>query len=125
MARILVAEDSASLLELFELILGIKGHEVYKADGRDNMFKQLYSVCPDVIFMDVILGNYDGRDLCSIIQDGPYKDVPVILMSATRTLLYDFKKFGASAILEKPFDIREIVRLVAFTLNRKNNMTRA
>lgn len=112
MARILVADDSASLLEIFGHVLKIKGHEVLTANCRDCLFKELYSKAADVIFLDVRLINEDGRDLCLAIHDGPFKNVPVVLMSATPQLLEDYEKFGATAILEKPFDIRQILEMV-------------
>ena len=77
------------------------------------MFTKLYDLCPDLIFLDVRLSCEDGRDLCGIIHEGPYKNVPVILMSATPQFLEDYELYGACEILKKPFDIREILEVAA------------
>ncbi len=118
MARILIADDSASLLEILGHVLKLKGHEVHIADCRHKLFTQLYHLCPDLIFMDVRLNNEDGRELCLIIQEGPYKNVPIVLMSATPQFLEGYNDYKACAALEKPFDIREILELVTKCLQR-------
>ena len=48
----------------------------------------------------------DGRQICKEIkQHADFKDIPVILISASPTKLLDYEECLADDAIEKPFDI--------------------
>ena len=115
MAKILVVDDSQDLLELFLLILVTFGHEVQTATSGNTMNSVVSAFIPDLILLDVMLGNEDGRELCR--ENKAAGDTPIILMSANPVLLKDFNEFGANDILEKPFDVASLAKKINTVLN--------
>lgn len=122
MARILVADDSADLLESIEYILKNNGHEPHTADCTERFFELLQEINPDIILIDVKLNNSDGRLLCYKIRKGPWESVPVIFMSAFPDLLEDYELFGASASIEKPFSTDKILGLMSLFIRQTHSI---
>jgi DNA-binding response OmpR family regulator len=99
--KILILDDDKDILEILTLILTESGYEILSLSNGKKIFE------PKLILMDVMLGDMDGLEICKSIKSKiQYKDLPVILISAT----HDMKEFlhlpGApNDYLEKPFDI--------------------
>ncbi len=56
--------------------------------------------------MDMWLSGEDGRDICREIKaDENLKDIPVLIMSASRGLEQSALDAGADAFIAKPFDL--------------------
>ena len=111
MSKILVVDDSEDLLDLLTVMLTIKGHEVATAGNTTDALKKVNSFFPDLIMMDVLLGNKSGKQLCwSIKKTNPV--IPVLLMSASPALLKNFGDCNADDFLEKPFDINILNRTI-------------
>ncbi|MBP2681760.1 MAG: sensor hybrid histidine kinase, partial [Candidatus Krumholzibacteriota bacterium] len=108
---ILIVDDDAKVREILEKSLVQKGHEVATAcDGRGAL-----SSCddrvPDVVVLDLMLPDMDGRDVLKEIRSRPGGEtVPVLFLSArsdldTRAEALDG---GAEDFLVKPFSLREL-----------------
>ncbi|MFD2870977.1 PleD family two-component system response regulator [Mucilaginibacter ximonensis] len=107
MQRILAIDDDKDILEILQLILEYKGYEVETlADGR-HLFETIKQYHPDLIILDIMLGNFDGRKLCSELKSHrDTRDIPVILLSASHTVHGNFHKNGnPDDFIAKPFDI--------------------
>ena len=107
MSKILVVDDSEDLLDLLTVMLRIKGHEVSTAYGIVDAIKKVDSFSPDLIMIDVLLGNRSGKELCKTIKKSK-SYIPVMLMSASPPLLKNFKECKADDFIDKPFDITEL-----------------
>ena len=83
--------------------------------------REIQGFQPDIILMDVILGQEDGRELCkSLRQDPHYKQITLILFSASPKNLKDFRECGADGAIEKPFSMADLINQINFAiLNRK------
>jgi DNA-binding response OmpR family regulator len=105
--KILILDDDKDILEILTLILTESGYEILSLSNGKKIFEELKNFEPKLILMDVMLGDMDGLEICKSIKSKiQYKDLPVILISAT----HDMKEFlhlpGApNDYLEKPFDI--------------------
>ncbi|SIT24946.1 response regulator [Chryseobacterium gambrini] len=68
---------------------------------------------PDVILMDMWLSGEDGRDICRTIRaDENLKDIPVLIMSASRGLEQSALDAGANDFIAKPFDMGDMISRV-------------
>ena len=117
MAKILAVDDSLELLELFSTLLIAQGYEVETTSSSDNLKNVLLTFSPDLILMDVMFGIEDGRELCKEIKEMHNKNIPIILISANVALLKDYRKCKADAVIEKPFNIKNLVEVVSRVLN--------
>ena len=116
--RILAVDDDYDILEVLQLILEDSGYVVDTLiDGR-YLFDKIKETMPDLILLDVMLGNLDGRELCRKVKSRlETQHIPVILVSASHSLTDTPNKNGApNAFLSKPFDINELLDLIKVQL---------
>lgn len=105
--KILVAEDSPTILEIIKLSLEGYGYAVITAvDGKEALDKAK-SESPDLIILDLMLPKIDGYKVCGMLKfDGRYSKIPVIMLTA-RAGKAD-KDMGeevkADAYIVKPFE---------------------
>jgi DNA-binding response OmpR family regulator len=116
MAKILLIEDSRDLADMLTLLLMLKSHEVETAYSTQEARQKIECSPFALIMMDVLLGSENGKDLCKEIRSLD-KQVPIILMSANPSLLKDYNECGASVIIEKPFNIKQITEHINKLLN--------
>jgi CheY-like chemotaxis protein len=109
---ILVVDDEPVLRTIVREILHEEGYAVIEAaDGR-VMLEIMARVRPDLVLMDVMMPGIDGREAYRQLRANPeHRDVPVVMMSAgVRPIRLDPSIAGFMA---KPFDLNQLVQLVA------------
>jgi DNA-binding response OmpR family regulator len=65
---------------------------------------------PDLILMDILLGDEDGKDICKDLKSK--FNFPIILMSANNFTERDIKNSMADNYLRKPFNLDTLVKTV-------------
>src|SRR5579862_2226753 len=121
MDSILIADDSAELLEMIRAIYCRRSLSISKASSRNEIFSMISQVKPDLVLLDVHLGEEDGRGICKELKEmDEYKQMPIILMSGDHEKLTNHHEVLADDILEKPFRIETILsKIKAVTANNK------
>ena len=111
MQRILAVDDNEDILEVLQLILEDSGYEVSTLTDGNLLFDKIQEHRPDLILLDIMLGNMDGRELCKDVKSKTEtNDIPVILISASHGLSDRMKPCDApNDFLAKPFDISELL----------------
>ncbi|MCP9750551.1 response regulator transcription factor [Ferruginibacter sp. HRS2-29] len=109
MANVLIVDDSKELLELLSLTIS-KNNTVRTAIDAGAAEAQLNKLKPDIAFVDINLCTQDGRQLCHLLATE--HQVPVILISGDPVKLENFSRFGAVAVLEKPFRSDEVEAMI-------------
>jgi DNA-binding response OmpR family regulator len=114
MQRILAVDDDKDILEILQLILEDSGYEVDTLADGHHLFEKIAETHPDLIILDVMLGNMDGRDLCrSMKAKKETRNIPVIMLSASHTISGDLKQNGnPDDFIAKPFDIEDLIQTV-------------
>ena len=73
---------------------------------------------PDLFLIDKQLSGYDGLDICRHLKNQAHtKNIPVIMISASPNIGALSKEAGADAYIEKPFEVKDLLRLVNFYAN--------
>jgi CheY-like chemotaxis protein len=118
-SRILVVEDQPDVAQLIEVVLKGEGHTVAIAqDGAQGLMLSR-DWKPDLILMDIMLPGVDGGTLIARLRQEPETaDLPIIAMSASRTLRDRTDELQADALLSKPFDVDALLVQVQFLLSR-------
>ncbi len=121
---ILVVDDEPELRELIQLVLRGAGHAVVgAADGREAA--QMIASQPfDIVMTDLIMPERDGLEFIAEVR-AKYPNVRVIAMSggghiARDSYLRIAQGFGAHAILEKPFENREVFSAIESALAKSS-----
>jgi DNA-binding response OmpR family regulator len=117
--RILLVEDNVRLLRSMAFLLNILGFEVMTAcDGADGL-SALRSRIPDLIIADIEMPRLNGYEfLRSIRADKRWSCIPFIF-SSEKYSLHDLTyalDLGANDYLPKPFDIHDVLEVIARTL---------
>ncbi len=118
-SRILIVEDQADVAQLIEVVLMGEGHTVAVArDGAQGLM-MARDWKPDLILMDIMLPGVDGGTLIARLRrEVETAELPIIAMSASRTLRDRTGELEADALLSKPFDVDALLVQVQFLLTR-------
>jgi two-component system OmpR family response regulator len=119
-ATILVVDDDAHIRDLVCEVLDLEGYQVRSAvDGRAAL-DVLASWQPDLIILDLNMPRMDGWTFCARQQEQPeISGIPVALMSAARNIRSQRLPCEPVAILEKPFDLDDLLQRVSAALVRQ------
>jgi len=121
MKNILVVDNDKIILVFMRRLLEKKGHQVTTADDGLNALDILKTYTPDVIFVDLVMPNIDGRTLCRIIRGvEKFKNTPIIILSATSAEeLTDFSLLEVNACIAKG-SFNEMAQNVLSVLNQSD-----
>jgi len=74
----------------------------------------LTSFKPNLIFLDINVGNEDGREMCRQIKSlAEHKHIPIVLISANDDALETYKQYDADSFLKKPFQPTQLLDVAA------------
>ncbi|MEX0692659.1 MAG: diguanylate cyclase [Gemmatimonadales bacterium] len=127
-ARILVADDDAALLNTLRHILRGEGHEVTALPNGEEVLRHLEQETPDLLLLDIMMPRIDGLQLLERIRNDPrWTDMPVLMISsmppedATARAL----GLGADDFIAKPFRVKELIARVHARLRASRRMRTA
>jgi DNA-binding response OmpR family regulator len=105
--RVLIVEDSDSIVRMIQALVAARGFEVRSAASGARGIEEALAWKPNVILLDINLpGAYDGIEVCQKLRaDKELGDTPVIMITAmsdeeTKRRAHEA---GATAYYEKPF----------------------
>lgn len=105
--RVLIVEDSDSIVRMIRALMSARGFEVRSASSGARGLEEAFSWKPHVMLLDINLpGSYDGIQVCEKIRaDKDLKDTPIIIISAMsdEEVKRRAHEAGATAYYEKPF----------------------
>lgn len=112
--KTLVVDDNQEILKLFVELLKLKNFTIVGKGHNGKEAVELYgSLRPDITFMDVVMPNGDGiYALERIRKINPNAIVIMVTSDISATTAECLEQLHASAIIYKPFEINEIVRVV-------------
>ncbi len=101
MARILLVDDEKHIRQRYTEELSRDGYEVATLDSGDGLLERICFLQPDVVVLDIRLGDgWDGLDLLQDIKNR-FLDLPVILCTAYDTFKYDPRSVAADHYVVK------------------------
>jgi len=121
--RVLVVDDDPNVLHPLCACLMRSGLSVTGANGAAEALAHMQTFNPDIVVSDVAMPGTDGIELCAALhRDRP--SLPIILMSgqASEVDASRVRGAGATALLSKPFTMKQIEELVhATTMSTSDN----
>jgi signal transduction histidine kinase len=110
--RILLVEDHPTTRESTAQILRTEGAEVREAPDGQAALALLPQGPVDVILLDMMLPDMDGREVLKVIQlqrPAGLKGVLVLTGDLTRERLEEVQQLGADALIGKPIEVHKLV----------------
>ncbi len=123
--RILLVEDEASISEPLASALEREGFAPAIAKTAAEALSLARSTDPELILLDLMLPDGDGRDVCREIR--AFSDVPIIMLTARGTEVDRIVglEIGADDYVVKPFSSGELIARIRALLRRTGTGTRA
>lgn len=120
MKRILVLDDDLEILKVIILILEMDGYEVKGIQTGYELSASVGTFHPDLILLDVMLGEHDGRELCHDLKSSPStENIPVIMISASHDPMNMPEKLcRPDDFIAKPFDLYDLLEKVSLHLKK-------
>ncbi len=119
--HILLADDDAELRELLRFVLERAGYRVTVCGNGLQLLEQLeWAEEYDLVISDVRMPAFTGLEVLESQVGNPVRP-PFICMTAfgDAKTFENAKKLGATATIEKPFDLDRIIALVHSVCLRK------
>src|ERR1700678_2322780 len=114
---VLVADDDRSIRTVLTQALGRSGYQVRSTGNAATLWRWVEEGEGDLVITDVVMPDENGLDLIPRIKR-IRPDLRVVVMSAQSTLITAVKaaQRGAFEYLPKPFDLQELLAVVARAL---------
>ena len=109
--RMLVIDDSATIVALLSRMLRQNGYTVLEAEDAEKGLEIARTQAPELIFLDIVLPGMDGfAALRQLRRDPLTRDVPVIMISGNEQATEQFyvHRIGADDFMKKPFARAEV-----------------
>lgn len=111
--RVLIIEDEEHVRETLALLLEDAGFMVRSCATGKNIFNTIDEFYPDLILLDIMLEDLDGRDICRALKQNPRtSSIPVVILSAVSEIYNTISEVGANDIVAKPFDERTLLNRI-------------
>ena len=118
---VLIADDEPEILDLMRMMLEWENYTVVETKDGQQCLEQARAIKPDLILSDARMPKLTGIEVLEQLQADPeLSGIPVIMLSVITTLpqVRTALENGAIAYLPKPFEMREMARLVNRVLSR-------
>ena len=113
--KILLVDDSSTVLLLHRMMLSHCGYELVTARDGQEALEKVSAERPDLIFLDVLMPRMDGFQTCRALRArSETRDVPIILVTTRGEPHYVRQGFesGCTDYITKPFDGEELLAKV-------------
>ena len=117
--HILVVDDDQNILALIKTILSQKDFRVSTALNGEIAVSLLQKEKFDAIITDAMMPQMDGSALAQTVKNDPkYKNLPIIMMTASKEPNMVKKSFSAGCVLflPKPFTAASLLSLIQLVL---------
>lgn len=116
---VLVADDDAQVRRMLRFHLEDRDFVVLEAVNGADALEQVLTESVDVVILDVMMPELNGWEVLKYLRskDG-FRNLPVLMLTGIGESLNSMTSpvFGASAHLDKPFDLDEVDRTLATLL---------
>ena len=115
---ILIVDDDPKIRKTLRLSLESEGYNVHEASNMVTTLAMIRSAPPDLVTLDLQLGNEDGFDIARRIRS--FSQVPIIMVTGKDDVIDRVVglEIGADDYITKPFHVREVQARVKSVLRR-------
>jgi DNA-binding response OmpR family regulator len=94
------------------MLLEFEGYQVTSTvDGSTVV--DMMDEHPDLLLLDIWMSGEDGRDICKRLKHiDATKNIPVIMISASRDIKESAIASGADDFISKPFEMNELLQKI-------------
>jgi two-component system OmpR family response regulator len=118
MARVLVVDDEATLVDTIRYNLRREGYDVQVAGDGNEALRLARVSSPDLVVLDLMLPGLDGLEVCRELRRE--STVPILMLTAKDDEVDKIVglEVGADDYMTKPFSMRELLARIRAMLRR-------
>lgn len=111
---VMLVDDDADLRDSLQLVLEMRGYEVFAArDGADALDQLARGPLPCVVLLDLMMPGMNGVEFRDRqLEDPRIKDLPVVLLTGAGAHAVEPRVAAGSVVLRKPFDFDRLFDLL-------------
>jgi DNA-binding response OmpR family regulator len=113
MQKVLLADDDNTMVALLKTLLGMEGFQVATLlDQPGDVLENIRSAKPDILLIDIYLGDRNGLDIVRQIRRMPDLNSIRIIMSSGIDKTEESLAAGANAFMLKPYMPNELFEIL-------------
>ncbi len=119
--NILVVDDEKDIVDLIAYNLEQEGFTVSRAYDGEEALKEIASIKPDLVLLDLMLPGMPGTEVCRRVRKDPSTSgIPIIMLTAKTDEVDKIVglEIGADDYITKPFSVRELIARIRAVLRR-------
>ncbi len=119
--NILVVDDEKDIVDLIAYNLEQEGFAVSRAYEGEEALKEIASIKPDLVLLDLMLPGMPGTEVCRRVRKDPSTSgIPIIMLTAKTDEVDKIVglEIGADDYITKPFSVRELIARIRAVLRR-------
>ena len=127
-SKILIVEDEPDIVELLMYNLHQAGFKTDTVLNGADALERVKIEPPDLVFLDLLLPEVDGLEVCRTLKRDPETaSIPIIMLTAKGEAIDRIVglELGADDYITKPFSPREVMLRVRAVLRRAPNVSRS
>ncbi|MEM7144968.1 MAG: sigma-54 dependent transcriptional regulator [Verrucomicrobiota bacterium] len=122
MAKIVIIDDEASILQLMTKVAEGLGLETFSFQSGAEGMQKIEEIEPDVLIVDLMIGDMNGLDIIKRCgADYPNMDVIMVTGYGTVETAVEAMKLGAFDYLTKPFELDDLKRTINRSLSQSGH----
>ena len=124
-SRVLVVDDEEAIRVALQAVFEDEGYDVRGAADGQRALDVLAAWRPDVILLDLMMPVMSGWTFRErqLALPGGLDQIPVVVLSGVRDVHGSVAQLGVAAALPKPFDLDDVLHIVARLLEEDTPAT--
>jgi CheY-like chemotaxis protein len=119
MANLVVVDDESLVTDFLKFLLEDAGHVVHVASNGAEGLQTIQHIKPSLVVTDFMMPVSSGVDLARALSgDDDFRQIPIVLCSATPHAVDPADRALFAAILQKPYPPSRLIELVALHVER-------
>ena len=114
--RIVYVDDDLELTRIVEACLVDEGYEVILANDGEEGLGTILTEQPDLVILDVMMPQLNGWEIAKYMREREaWNDTPILMLTGIGPALNEMTAplYGANGHLDKPFELDDLVEIVA------------
>ena len=111
----IIDSSSESRTMLKDFLLTNNHDVVYDTHNGFEAVEQYFLIQPEIIFLDLVMNNYDGLTILKKIrQKDPSSKIIMLTSNDKMNILEECVQLGSLAFISKPFDFVDVLSTISF-----------
>jgi two-component system KDP operon response regulator KdpE len=115
---ILVIDDETQIRRFLRTGLSVQGYNVLEAESGAAGLQQMTTAQPDLVVLDLQLGDMDGLDVLRRIREWSWLPILILSVRSRESEKVKALELGADDFITKPFGMPELVARIHALLRR-------